>query len=272
MTPQPAPSRGRGWCTPALRAVAHGVDELRCAVGQDIAWSPLCVVSTPRVGSNLLLDYLRCLPGVSLRGEVLHPSTVAGTGAGRSRSAVLRHLRRSVQAQPGRVRGVKLPLGHLEQRGLDLRDVGSVLDDVRWIVLYRQSLAEQYVSWRCARRTGQWTSRGGRAPQDRPLEVDVDDFSAWVDGVRGRYDAVRRLERGGCWQWLSYEELVADPDRFVGERLAGWLGVPSAPLRTDLRKQAVVPLEQRVALDARVADAFAQTSARLVYEVEVPDG
>src|SRR5262249_46437769 len=94
------------------------------------------VLSGNRNGSRLLVSYLNSIPGCGFAGEVLHrgipgglPPTVMGEFA-------LRHLALSVDALHAPIRGLKIQLAQLEQRGISLDDLLDRLPAATFVILY----------------------------------------------------------------------------------------------------------------------------------------
>jgi len=114
------------------------------------------MLSTPRTGSHMLVDYLNSIPGVSFSGEVLQPLMPEGLPLGPP-AAALRHIAYSLNNCRQTVCGVKLHGEHLAAHGLRVDDLRRHFPLARYIVLYRRSLADQYLSLLIAMSTGRWT-------------------------------------------------------------------------------------------------------------------
>ena len=210
---------------------------------------PLFIVTSERTGSNLLLDYLRSLPDVDLTGEALSPLLPIGIRTRWiSRRGALRHLRRTLVRLDGSVRGAKLMFWHLHEiHGLSVEDLGSEFPDARFIVLYRASLAEQYVSHRIAEATNQFLVREGGERRTATVVVDPDDFREYCSRIRGHYERVLSVpwmkERGTI---VRYRELVEDPEGLIRERLAPFLSVSYSSPSSTLIKQNPAALRDKV--------------------------
>src|SRR5205085_10957081 len=109
-----------------------------------------------RSGSNLLVDYLDGLPGVQSLSEILNWRTRIGPRREVPTHGAIRHIRVSMQTLQSPLRGCKLFLSDLEDFRLTLEDLDGEFPDAKYIVLYRKSLAEQFVSLELARMTQQW--------------------------------------------------------------------------------------------------------------------
>jgi LPS sulfotransferase NodH len=211
-------------------------------------YTPLFVLATYRSGSNLLLDYLRNLPGVQCYSEVLSPRLPIGLRRiDQSPKLALKHLRYSLQALSSPVRGCKLMLDQLAACRLTAADLSRAFPTARFVVLYRESLPEQLLSVRAARETRQWVVHQGHAPQQVRMKIDPLELRWFCDEIRALYGSLlaeRSLE--GSAILLSYEELIGDPAGVFSRRLCPLLGLPAAELHTTLIKQNPRPLMDRI--------------------------
>ena len=235
--------------------------------------TPLFVLSMPRAGSNMLLDYLRCFPAIEVRGEVLNPKVTEGIRErGVSTAAVLRHVRRYVYGvKPGaaeRCYGtVKIHLPQLETRGLTVDDLRGAFPAARYIVLFRESLGEAFVSRLRALRTGQWLVREGEKRVETTVHVERAELQAYLDATRASYMALASREwLAPCSVHVGYETLAREPQRVLDETICPFLGVAPVPVRTTLQKQNTRALEQVVENYDEVADLLVGPSARLGYD------
>lgn len=213
------------------------------------SFRPVFIITSERTGSNLLVDYLRSLPDVDMVGEVLSPLLPIGIRTRFvSRRAVLRHLRRTLQGLDGTVVGSKLMFWHLHEiHDLSVEDLRTEFPDARFIILYRASLADQYVSHRIAEETGQFLVRERGKRRVASIVVDPNDFAEYSTRIRAHYDRVVSVpwmkERGVI---VSYRELVDDPESLMRDRLAPCLSVSYVPPRSTLVRQNPAPLREKV--------------------------
>lgn len=214
------------------------------------------VLATARSGSYLLLDLLNSLDGVSLGGEVLNRDAPFGPSrlVRGPRTAAL-HLRAAVWSRSSPITGAKLLLGQMESAGLDLRSVMDLFPGGRFVLLYRQSLADQFLSLRAAERTRQFQAGAGETVREPgPLRVDLADF----DRFRRRIEALNTaaVETPGfraSATTISYEELAADPCGVVDRRLRPTLDLPAGEVRVSRVKLNTRPKSDMVENWAEVA-------------------
>lgn len=237
-------------------------------------YTPLFLVASFRSGSNLLMDYINQLPGVECRGEVLCPSIPIGPRRACLRpAAAVRHIQYSLQGLKTPVRACKLMLDQLANCRLSIRDIDAAFPGARYVILYRQSLAEQFVSFKTALVTRQWILRAGQPPKHAKVTVDPAELRAYCDKTQSAY---RELL---CQTWLeqravlfSYEELISQPAYRLGKQICPLLGVCSLQPATRLCKQGIQPLDQRVENYREVAALLESPLCRQYYTFqELPD-
>jgi LPS sulfotransferase NodH len=201
---------------------------------------PTFILCTLRTGSNLLISYLNSVPGLSFAGEVLHPDQMAGLPrSGVSQDAVIQHIRYSLKRCGQDRCGVKLPADHLKWHGLDARQLHQRFPSSRLIVLYRRSLADQFLSLKLARATGRWVGFNAKTPSsDTKVHIDRDQFLKYAKQGKGFYSATINLNGVRTHAIvLSYEELVENVQGVFDEKLFPLLGMTSLPVATRMVKQ-----------------------------------
>jgi LPS sulfotransferase NodH len=211
-------------------------------------YQPLFVIASFRSGSNLLLSYLAQQPGVSMLGEVLcHRLPIGPRRPCQTPANAVRQIRRSLQGERTPIRGCKLMLDQLKNCRLSLDHLNSAFPDAKYIVLYRQSLAEQFVSHRLAWLTQQFVLRPGEKPRRAELTIDPDDLRQYCDQTRSGYrEVLNHPWLAGRAVLLSYEELTADTDHWLAEHICPLLAVPVVTPATRLLKQNTLPLDQQI--------------------------
>lgn len=218
-------------------------------------YTPLFVLATYRSGSNLLIDYMRSLASVQCYTEVLSPRLPIGLRRiDQSPKLALQHLKYSLQGLTSPVRGCKLMLDQLAACRLTAADLSRAFPSARFIVLYRESLAEQLLSVRSARETRQWVVHQGHAAQHVQVSIDPLELRWFCEETRALYGSLLAekapLENALL---LSYEELVADPAGVFARRICPLLELPTAALSTTLVKQNPRPLVERIINYADIA-------------------
>jgi LPS sulfotransferase NodH len=229
---------------------------MQCWRAPDAAYRPLFIIATARSGSNLLRDFVSQLPGVACRSEVLCTHRAFGISPRQYHpAAALKHIQRSLLSLPGQIRGCKLMLTQMAACRLTIDTIDASFPEARYLVLYRKSLGEQFLSRESALLTGQWLLLDGEARKQAGVHIDPAKLRSFADETRQAYESIVSYaplrERGVL---LSYEELTGDPAACFRERICPLLGVPAMTPKSAMRKQNVLPLEQRVVNYHEVAD------------------
>jgi LPS sulfotransferase NodH len=211
-------------------------------------FQPLFVIATWRSGSNLLLSYLQQQPTLAMLSEVLCSRLTIGLSHDRSSPyQAIQHIRFCLQGERAPIRGCKLMLHQLSNCDLSLDDLNREFPTAKYIVLYRQALAEQFVSHRIAEATEQYLLHKGETPREAEIHVDPQELRAYCDDIRRRYRNVVECQwLEGKATLLSYEELVADPDHWLKQHFCPMLNVPFGGSQTKLVKQSKRPLAEQI--------------------------
>ncbi len=212
------------------------------------AYRPFFVIASARTGSNLLVEYLNQIPGVHCVSEILNRLSPIAPPPGTSPAAAIQHIHRWLQTVRTEHRGCKLFFNHLHDYRLTLRDLETAFPGAKYLVLYRESLAEQFVSLEHARLTDQWLLKPGDQRKQTSVTVDSAALRRFCDATRRDYQELLAhpaiYHRGSIF---SYEELTEIPAYTIEQHVCSLLGVPSIEPKAPLRKQNPEPLASRVA-------------------------
>jgi LPS sulfotransferase NodH len=162
------------------------------------------------------------------------------------------------------VRGIKLRLPQVDEFGLSLSSLERQPVPLRFLLLYREDLAEQYVSQRIADRTDRWILRGDAPASNETVRVDADDAVGYFDAIRERF---AQLE-GDAWLrerslWVRYEDLARSPQALFDRAITPWLGIEPAPVSAPDRRMNPKPLRAKVENWAEARGALEGPRARL---------
>jgi len=231
----------------AMRA-NYPVQRGRVAVGRALDWirqNNFLILSSPRSGTTLLLDYLNCSRQVRCYGEILGRDHFQYGDPYRMTPERIRlHVESYFVKRPGTWVGAKILTFHLDELPITLADLLEVLSAPKIILLYRQDLLEQYTSFHLAMATGVWHPR--KPVELALIRLDPDDFLAFAERERRMWqENCARLNLAQTCA-VSYEDLHADP-RSQLARVFNYLNVEPAELRSRLVKTNPRPLFQKVA-------------------------
>jgi len=212
-------------------------------------YQPLFLIATCRSGSNLLMSYLGQQPGMAMLSEVLSSQLPIGPRRDCIPPAqALSHIRLCLQGERTPVRGCKLMLYQLANCGLTLDDIHAAFPTAKYIILYRQSLAEQFVSHQMALATRQYQLPVGEEAKHSEIVIEADELRRYCDDIRRGYcEVLKHSWLADRAVLLSYEELTADAARWLEKCICPLLGLEYRPPHTRLRKQSTQPLADRVA-------------------------
>lgn len=120
------------------------------------------ILTNPRCGSTLLVHLLAKHPHVNSLNEPIDPfrdASLLRLSKPELFRLVTRTLTSTAQSHH-RVSGLKLVFAQLKVLNVSFEEIRDeiVLADGRLILLYRENLFEQYVSFQLAQRTNEWTS------------------------------------------------------------------------------------------------------------------
>src|SRR4029453_12887049 len=140
---------------------------------QHTPFQAVFVLATHRSGSNLLVDYINGLPGVSSNSEVLCATLPFGVWRQHERpERALNHIAQSFQTLNTPLRGCKLMLDQLASCKLTVESLEAAFPGSKYVILYRQSLAEQFLSMQSAKATNQWVLFDGQERKKPKLHIN----------------------------------------------------------------------------------------------------
>lgn len=188
-----------------------------------------------------MIDYLSCLPGVTMRREVLNVDSTVGLPERVSPRAVIQHLCHSVGSVNAPIGGAKLLFYQLEARGITVEDLLGRFPEARFVVVYREALAESFVSNLVAHRTGDF--QGIRGPgRTTVVRVDPDELMTYCDRIRRQYErALTTLEIYDRTLKISYEDLRDRSQHVVGNEITRFWVCNRSPSRPIESSRSSVP-------------------------------
>ncbi len=224
------------------------------------------VLSAGRDGSNLLVSYLESIPQLRTLGEVLNPSLAEGLALDEPPDQAFQHIERSLNALGPGIAVVKIHFAQLEDRGIGIDRLAARFPRVKFIVLYRQSLARQYVSIRAAVASGQWLLKNGQARKEPTITLDREGIRGYCAHTRGKLEEVIACPDVMVRAVLiSYEQLAEQPQALFDRTVFPFLGLKPRTIQTDLRKQNTRSLREIVENYDEVEDLLTAEEARQDY-------
>ena len=156
----------------------------------------------------------------------------------------------------------------LRHFGIGLNNLRELFSDAKFLILYRESLVEQYVSWRLGMKTGVWIQDVNAKPSrthgasTAQIRFDIDQFNWFADDVRKNCRAIA----ADTWVTnnsvlVAYEDLCLNPNEMIQSRICPFLGLSPAPVSTDLVKQNPRNIQQIIENYADV-ESFLESAKR----------
>lgn len=191
------------------------------------------MLGRPRSGTTVLGRLLNQVDAVRCDGEVLHHAVLSPR----------RFLNRLAQKNPAAAYGAKLltyqmlEVQRLERPERFLEQITA--DGFRLIHIRRHSL-DQALSLSLSQMTGRYHIRQGRdaAPQQREIVLDPAEFLDQLRWNIATLDYEDRLLARFPHLRITYEDDLRDSvaHQATVDRICDWLGVPSSPVKADLRR------------------------------------
>ncbi len=205
------------------------------------------IIATRRTGSNLLLDYLNSIPNVSFAPEILNKSMAYGIRRRLiSKKAVLRHIDYSINNCKYKTCGTKLIMAHLEYHQITLEDLKHRFPKARFIILYRRSILDQFISLKIAEATDTWHWTD-QFCLPSSIRVRVPTLLDYCRKIKGFYETLFSHE------WLkersivlSYEALVESPQEIFKQTVFPFLGLSDSRIAAAAKKQNTKALHEIV--------------------------
>ncbi len=206
--------------------------------------NPLFVICETRTGSTLLCDYLDSHPMICSEFEILNQGEIPDLRFARSPGDIHFYLDALWKAMPAHYRCGKIHFAHFADFGIGPGDLIQWFPRARFLVLYRASLLDQYVSLKLAQVTGRWIATSPVDETRRSIYIDLDALSEFAETTSRRYsELVHHPALRGRHAIISYESLVADAPGVFGRTIWPFLGIPPVKVVTRLYKQNRFPLE-----------------------------
>jgi LPS sulfotransferase NodH len=191
------------------------------------------ILTSPRSGSNLLVDYLRGHRCVHCHGEILNRQYCDDLAlrAQTDRRKMLHFRSLFIKLPRTRLRiprqfvGAKIQLEQFPKNHVTLPSVLEWLGNPRIIILYRKDLLETYVSRQIAYINNRYYSK--TSSNELSVSVDWERFRQYCDVERTSWDACLAAIGTSCdVHFLDYDSLVADPRTEVAQAFR-FIGVES---------------------------------------------
>lgn len=215
-----------------------------------------CIIGAARSGTTLLGTYLGSCKDVFYGHEVLNPAGREGLcfhieyilflPKWLIRRIALLYLTLIVKTMSrDQMCVIKLVHYQLHTCHIFLPDLRRIFPNVRFLIIYRRSVLEQFTSLCVAQKTAQW-----RKTSDMPYAEFVGRITIDTRRMMNHYMKNEDFYKSMlAIPWISmyavvltYEELRERPQQIFNDKIFPFLSLPKQPIETYLLKQNVRPL------------------------------
>lgn len=207
------------------------------------------VISTARSGSNVLIQALDSYDEIVSMGEPLHAGLVSGLPQCFKGVRLFSHYIKSVASvlRPKKWIAMKLDIDQLKPGKITVSQLAREFPDSKFIILYRQNLAEQYVSHQIALKTDAWTHDHPNNDSLATVRIEPDELATFCNWRRRQYsEVVKTSFLPGQHLLLSYEDFSNDLSRGMTDRIDSFLGLSSNHFRVSLEKQSHLSPREKI--------------------------
>jgi len=178
---------------------------------------------------------------------------------------VYRHIVYSMNHCRDKISGAKLFQSHLEKCGASLSGVKKHIPNARFIILYRKSLLDQFLSYKIAQVTSHYSYKHDfKLPPF--VHIVHSELYAFCEAMKGLYTRIfEHAWLKDCSVVISYEELVVAPQKIFDDLIFPFLGLDSVPVTTTMKKQNTKSLEEIIVNYAELEPLLSEPWLRLEY-------
>ncbi|MCK4761352.1 MAG: hypothetical protein KAW12_04070 [Candidatus Aminicenantes bacterium] len=225
-------------------------------------FSPFFVLATPRTGSTILVDYLNNTENIGCMHEVLNARTAIGIPRESSKRKALAHIKYTINNIKGSIRGVKFFSEQLQFFGIEIEDIQKIFPDAKYIVIYRKSLIEQYVSLMLAQETGKWINE----PYNEKIIIRPDDYKEFCLTTQKAYSRFFNcpIIRARSIV-MAYEDILIDAQHEFDTKIFPFLGEKKCIIRTKFKKQNTKKIDEVIENYEDVVDVIKNKISRQLW-------
>jgi hypothetical protein len=170
--------------------------------------------------------------------EILNRGEIPLLGIVRSEQDLRFYLETLFKAIQGDIKCGKIHFPHFDHFGINIDHLLHWFPQARFIIIYRGSLLDQFVSLKLAEATDCWIATRPEDETDQEISIDMTELLAFVQATKNQYKQLAdHPPLRGRHLTISYEELASDAGRTFETKIWPFLDIPPFPLKTALRKQ-----------------------------------
>lgn len=222
------------------------------------------ILTRPRTGSNLLLDYLNSNKGILSRSEVFR--NLCGKDHRKMLNKLFRRYPFYIKAV-----GFKVFYDHpLDSPRTSLWDDLAENESIKVIHLDRENILRSFVSQKIAEKTNIWLNkRSGKASDwkanEKNIQLNAEELEREFEKTRRwQHEGEERFKRHQVLQ-ISYEDLTRNSDDTFIE-VCNFLEVPFQKPRTTLKRQNPEKLGELIGNYQEMKDHFKNSEFACFFE------
>ncbi|MDJ0795949.1 MAG: hypothetical protein QNJ51_03790 [Calothrix sp. MO_167.B12] len=205
------------------------------------------ILCAPRTGSTLISSYLDSLNEFKSYGEVLNPELYPFIEK-LNKLPFKRNLSllkiKFILADNNA--SVKLIFSQCEKLGVNVNDLEKNFPFVKFVIIYRSSLIDSYISYQRAKKTNEWFTTKNTNSQKLSFRIDKDDFLNYCRRTKKLYYRCNSEALLNRSMVVEYQKLSTEPQKLFQEEICPFLDITYTPVKSSLRKQIVTPLSELI--------------------------
>jgi hypothetical protein len=230
----------------------------------------IIVLGFARTGSSLLLSYLdNLLEHSNNYGEVINPEIypvlkkISKLPFSFKKYLALFKIQNALREEGL----VKLLINHLERFEITPNDLHTHFPLAKFIIIYRSSLIDCYISWLRAKKTGEWfTIKDAVNAKGINLSIKKDEFINFCQKVKKSYidyNLSALLEHSLV---IEYEKLAYFPQEIFQTEICPFLNIDYQPVISHLKKQITEPLSNLITNFEEITQLIDSKNIRLEFD------
>jgi hypothetical protein len=206
----------------------------------------ILLLSEGRTGSTLLLEMLSKFPKSKMHLEPLAHASVLSRISWHdpSPNKALNYLKTILTNPLFNIVGSKIHIGNLKHHYIGYRRLQNTFPDAYWIILYRKSLLDQYISSIKGLASNQWHRTNTQAASTGYAKVYIkpDELASFCDLIKSYYrELLDSPIKSSNTIIIDYESLTNNVNG-VRSKLKNFLSVSTLmPYSTQYKKMSVLP-------------------------------
>ncbi|CAH1788928.1 unnamed protein product [Owenia fusiformis] len=256
------------------RSINPGEKKEKYITVDSLRYKHYITLTEPRSGSTLFVSLLKQHPSVRDHFELLQSHNLKREHVTiHSSNEAFKYVKAKLSKNSQNITtGFKLFCVDVKTWNTSLAEFIDLLDRPAIIILYRQNILEQFVSFKVAMQNQAWNSKMKLKPNSSRLVFDIEQFKAFVLETKKRWsDALKTLKGYNDTYVLKYVDLSSDPFKEV-QKVYDFLGFEqydSKQFKVEFKKQGTLPLSKRISNYASIENEISKLKSFYMLEIEL---